>query len=1286
MADFNISYRLIADVASYVSGIGKAATSTGGLGSDQEATTATTKKLGASSAETAQNVKQLGANSGAAAKKTDALGTDAKDAAVTTKKLGTESLDTSADLEKLAAKADKASRKIDATEESTRSAGVQMQELGGKMGKLSAATAGLIVSTGKLGFDYDREFSKITGLVGIAKEEVDAMKTSTLALSGETAQAPQDLAKAMFTLQSAGLRGSDATEALAVSAKLAAGGMGEAGVIAQALTSILDQYGKHGIDAAKAADFLAATARAGNFESSQLAGGLGKVLPIASQLGINLNDVGGAVALLTRANGSATDSITQVSAVFTAMLAPSALSRKTLSDVGLSMGDVIQTAQGPGGLVAALQQLYGATGNNDEAFAGMLGSTEAIKAAFAILGADNEALAGTFGALGDSAGVAQEVFDAAAATDSFKFDKAMASLQTSAIEFAQTTAPMLATVASSVADVVSTLAGAFGSLPQPMKDFAGGLAGVTAAAAPALIGAGKLATALGNVGKTAGESNKIGGFSALKKAVGLSTPAVLGLGVALAGGVALYSHWKRAAQEAQERAESYGAALAETSGLTSDLTHLLKGNVDALTDQSEAFGLLPGEAAGLVKVFDGIGGSAQTSLESLVSVGASLRDLSDVSLGNGTPEQLDRITEAIGRAEKAGLEYDHEAFVKAIGKTGEAAAASAEKANEMAVVQRDLGREQGKWTTLQVQMATSAALRTGALNFQEVALHNLNQKYLTGLEVTRGYKSGQQDLETEMHLLRGTSISAADGLDSVKLSEKELEAATEAAISVTQGMVEALGIQASGFDDARGAASDYKAFLSGTLGPQQDLDKALINTVNQFDDLDDKIVKIGGTIDLHDEKQVAFIEQARASAAAVRDQTFAMVANGASVEDATAFQNSYAEELRNTLRDAGLAESEIDKLIATYGTLEPSKIITLHAETAQAILNVQALIGKAEFYGTLDVEAIASLEERDVLRTIGEAVLGVEEFDRLRAIADAELDDTQLLEAIGLAIAELERLGNTETLAVVYAELKLATLSAQIESMAPKVKLYAFADADSLGVVQAILDGHGFTAPVKPEWVSFATLKKDISEMDTDVQLYAFADAGSLGVIQQTFNTSNFVAPVRASLRSSESLQRELDLLFLGIDVTVSAGSGNGPRVVTGGGTNIGGTGVTPSTPGAYLNERGEWVTLYSQGYVLHDGGLVMPNSSGSSGLGLARDEVPAILQTGEFVLSRAMLAGSAQQTAPREASVSLNVAPGAIVVNGSGGASETAAQIGIELAKFERKIVNTFRGTGSTR
>ena len=191
--------------------------------------------------------------------------------------------------------------------------GASMSSVGSKMTRgltLPLVAAGL--GALKLSTDFDASMTKIVSLVGLTADEVDGMRESVLELAGDTAKSPQELADALFVVTSAGLRGSAALDTLEMAAKASAAGLGQTEDIARAVAGAVNAYGPGMLDAADATDILTATARAGNFETSQLAGALGRVLPFAKQAQASFEDVGGAVALFTRTNGNAAESVTQI--------------------------------------------------------------------------------------------------------------------------------------------------------------------------------------------------------------------------------------------------------------------------------------------------------------------------------------------------------------------------------------------------------------------------------------------------------------------------------------------------------------------------------------------------------------------------------------------------------------------------------------------------------------------------------------------------------------------------------------------------------------------------------------------------------------------------------------------------------------------------------------------------------------------------------------------------------------------------------------------------------------
>tara|TARA_R110000737_G_scaffold66273_1_gene94134 strand:+ start:837 stop:2609 length:1773 start_codon:yes stop_codon:yes gene_type:complete len=297
----------------------------------------------------------------------------------------------------------------------------------------AAAISAVGVASVREASQFESSIAKVEGLVGITGEELDKLAGAARRLGVETGKGALEAGEGLFVIASSGLRGAAAIEALEFSLKAATAGLGETEDIARAVSGAVNAYGADIIGAADATDVIVATARAGNFETSAFAASIGRVLPFAKQAGSSLEDMGGAVALLTRTNTDAAQSVTQMSALFKAFVVPTAEAQKALDSVGLSAADM-RDAIANQGLPAALDMLDEKLGGNREQLGRLLGSSEASSAAFQILDADAQTIAETFGVVNDAAGMTQQAFDVVQDTAQNKFAVAMATAKDSLIE------------------------------------------------------------------------------------------------------------------------------------------------------------------------------------------------------------------------------------------------------------------------------------------------------------------------------------------------------------------------------------------------------------------------------------------------------------------------------------------------------------------------------------------------------------------------------------------------------------------------------------------------------------------------------------------------------------------------------------------------------------------------------------------------------------------------------------------------------------------------------------
>lgn len=406
----------------------------------------------------------------------------------------------------------------------------------------------------KMSVDFDRVFGQMQGLAGVAADEIDGLKSKVLSLAGETGKAPQELAEALYFIRSAGIDGQDALDALEVSAKGAAAGLGDAAAIADAVTSAMNAYGPSVVSAAEATDVLVATAREGKAEAAALAPQFGRLLPVAAELGIRFDEVGAGLAFLSRSSGSAELSATQLSGVMAKLLKPSMQGAEALEAVGLSADGIRQSIEQKG-LLGTLQMLRERLG--DTGFNKFFDDIQGLQGALILTGGQADEARQVFDSLADSTGALGEAFDAASSRDGFKMQQVLAELQAAMIQIGDVIAPLAADIAS----FVSVLTRLFTSLPGPMQQVIVLFGGLLAAVGPLMSIGGKLAS---NWGKLVSGFDKaaIGSYNAAG-AVGRLGGAlkILGFAGAIAGAVQL----ARSTDHATVNVDALAAATANLS-------------------------------------------------------------------------------------------------------------------------------------------------------------------------------------------------------------------------------------------------------------------------------------------------------------------------------------------------------------------------------------------------------------------------------------------------------------------------------------------------------------------------------------------------------------------------------------------------------------------------------------------------------------------------------------------------------------------------------------------------
>ena len=335
---------------------------------------------------------------------------------------------------------------------------------------LTLPLAAVGVAAGKASMDFEASMQQIVGLVGVAQSQVDAWTTEVKALGPELGRGPNELAKALYFVTSAGIQGAEAIEVVTAAGQAASAGLGETQVIADAVSSALNAYGKENISAAYATSVLVAAVREGKAEAAAIAPVLGRVIPIAAELGISFDQVGAAIAAQTRVGFDAAEAATNLSGIMSAMLKPTKQASEVMGQFGLSAEGLRETIREQG-LLAALALMRDTIGEDEEAMARIFPNIRGFRGLLSLVGENAEAAEVIFSKLAQTTEKdLTNAFQAATQTAKFQFNQAMADVQVALIGLGDVILPVLIPILQQLVGTIKSVADWFGNLSPQVQD------------------------------------------------------------------------------------------------------------------------------------------------------------------------------------------------------------------------------------------------------------------------------------------------------------------------------------------------------------------------------------------------------------------------------------------------------------------------------------------------------------------------------------------------------------------------------------------------------------------------------------------------------------------------------------------------------------------------------------------------------------------------------------------------------------------------------------------------
>ncbi len=256
---------------------------------------------------------------------------------------------------------------------------------------------------------YNQALAEVGTLVGRSADDLGDLDAAARSFAENFGGSATQQVQAFYQAISAGVGDvSDATGFLETANTLAIAGVTDITTSVDLLTTVTNAYASSGLTAARASDVLFTGVRVGKTTVAELSSALGQVVPIASSVGVSLDEVTAGVAALTSQGQSTSLAVTGIRAALAALIKPSDEAQKLAASLGIEFNTAALQARGFGGVIEDVKE---ATGNNQQALATLFGSVEALNAVLALTGDAGDVYSDALSEISAASGAAQAAAD-----------------------------------------------------------------------------------------------------------------------------------------------------------------------------------------------------------------------------------------------------------------------------------------------------------------------------------------------------------------------------------------------------------------------------------------------------------------------------------------------------------------------------------------------------------------------------------------------------------------------------------------------------------------------------------------------------------------------------------------------------------------------------------------------------------------------------------------------------------------------------------------------------------
>jgi len=203
------------------------------------------------------------------------------------------------------------------------------------LGGIAAAAAGGLGVAIKWSAEFEQQMRNVNSILHETEPNIKALGDAVLSLAGKTGQAPATLARGLYDIASSGFEGADGLKVLEAAAKAATAGLSTTAVASRAITAVLNAYGMSASEAGHVSDVMFKTVERGVLTFEDLAQNMGDVVAMAATAKVPLEEIGAAIAAMTKAGIQPAEAFTSLNMVIRSLINPAEEAKAAAAEMGI---------------------------------------------------------------------------------------------------------------------------------------------------------------------------------------------------------------------------------------------------------------------------------------------------------------------------------------------------------------------------------------------------------------------------------------------------------------------------------------------------------------------------------------------------------------------------------------------------------------------------------------------------------------------------------------------------------------------------------------------------------------------------------------------------------------------------------------------------------------------------------------------------------------------------------------------------------------------------------------